>query len=237
MARTRELHSVDENVIADNAQGSPEKAIFAKTLNRLINEKGMHQEELANAVGVATGSISDYRNGKKEPRLTTIIKLADCLGVDCHYLLTGVQANNYSVTSDIGLSDDAISWLKEKKNNFPYLMEMINRLFEIDGLSDMLFHSMFEYCISIFSKVTIHDSLFDTSEDKPLSESEKILKFYAQEQYSAVLDTLRLSYSSYLNNLLNEKMETLKKSIKRSEEEIKGMTQYNKGEQKDDGKH
>ena len=39
MARTRELHSVDENVIADNALGSPEKAVFAKMLNRLINEK------------------------------------------------------------------------------------------------------------------------------------------------------------------------------------------------------
>ena len=66
-------------------------------------------------MGVSTGSISEYRNGKKEPRLTIIVKLADFLGVDCHYLLTGVQAENYIGAKDLGLSDGAIQRLINTK--------------------------------------------------------------------------------------------------------------------------
>ena len=107
MTRTREVHDVDEANIDLNANGSPEKAAFAKTLNKVIKENGIHQEELAKTLGISTGSISEYRNGKKEPRLTMIVRLADYLGVDCHYLMTGIHAENYKCADDLGLSQIA----------------------------------------------------------------------------------------------------------------------------------
>ena len=105
-------------------------------------------------------------------------------------------------------------------------MGMINRLFEIDGLADMLFYSMFEYCMTRFTTVTLRDNLLDTSEDKSSSESKKILKFFAQEQYSVVLDSLRSSYSDYIDSLMGEKIEMLKKSIEQSEKDIADMVQH-----------
>lgn len=109
MARTRTTHEVDDVIIDENTSGRPEMAIFAKTLNRLLIEKGIHQDDLAQTLGISSGSISSYRNGKKEPRFTMIVKIADYLGVDCHYLMTGVQAKNYVCTKDLGLSEKAIN--------------------------------------------------------------------------------------------------------------------------------
>ena len=112
MARARATHEVDPATIDDNAQ-SLEIAVFAKTLNRLMVEKHVHQDNMAQALGISTGSISAYRNGKKEPRLSMIVKIADYLGVDCHYLMTGIQAKNYISSNELGLSDKAISRLHE----------------------------------------------------------------------------------------------------------------------------
>ena len=78
MSRKRIPHEVDTAAIEENAQ-SPEMAIFAKTLNALLVEKNVHQDDMARALGISTGSISSWRNGKKEPRLSMIIKIADYL--------------------------------------------------------------------------------------------------------------------------------------------------------------
>lgn len=111
MARSRIPHEVDTAVINDNAS-SPEVSTFAKTLNALLVEKNIHQEDLARALGISTGTISYYRSGKKEPRLSRIIKIADYLNVDCHYLMTGTKAENVTTAREIGLSDAAINKVK-----------------------------------------------------------------------------------------------------------------------------
>lgn len=89
------IYELDSVTIEENAN-SPEMATFAKTLNSILIENGIQQRDLAKETGIATGSISAYRNGIKEPRLSAIIKMADCLGVDCHYLMTGVKVENKS---------------------------------------------------------------------------------------------------------------------------------------------
>ena len=126
MSRKRIPHEVDTAAIEENAQ-SPEMAIFAKTLNALLVEKNVHQDDMARALGISTGSISSWRNGKKEPRLSMIIKIADYLGVDCHYLMTGVQAETYVCSSDLGLSAGVINWLKSITGD-PVRLEMLNAI-------------------------------------------------------------------------------------------------------------
>lgn len=123
MPRKRIPHEVDTAVIEENAQ-SPEIITFAKTLNSLLSEKGVHQEDMAQALGISTGSISSYRNGKKEPRLSMIVKIADYLGVDCHYLMTGVQAENSISSKELGLSEEAINAIKEMREN----CDVLNRI-------------------------------------------------------------------------------------------------------------
>lgn len=128
MARTRIPHEVDDAIIEENTKGRPEMTIFAKTLNHLLVEKGIHQDDLAQALGISSGSISSYRRGEKEPRFTMIVKIADYLGVDCHYLMTGVRAEHYSVANELGLSEDAIDFLCDVKGKRKDVLRAINQM-------------------------------------------------------------------------------------------------------------
>lgn len=119
MRKKREPHSVDSLLIVSNAadkfpgdeKAAKQFSVFAITLNDLMERKGKDQEAMAKELGISEGSISNYRNGKSEPGLMSIIKIAEYLDVDCHYLMTGVSAKNKTISSNTGLSDDAISAL------------------------------------------------------------------------------------------------------------------------------
>lgn len=112
MSKKRIAHTVDDAVIDDEAKNQ-ETRIFAKTLNSLLEEKGIHQRDFAQEIGVSTGIVSYYRRGIKEPSLSTIIKMADTLGVDCHYLMTGVASEHSDIYKDLKLSNDAVKQIKK----------------------------------------------------------------------------------------------------------------------------
>lgn len=111
MPRKRTTQSVDVAIIEENASCA-EIATFAKTLNTLLEKRKMHQSELEKETGIASGTISCYRNGKQAPGLVNLIKIANCLDVDCHYLMTGVRAGYALSAKRLGLSDAALSALK-----------------------------------------------------------------------------------------------------------------------------
>lgn len=209
-----------------------EQADFPSRLKSLMDEKAVTQKTLAEVIGMRPQTVSLYIGGQSVPDINTLYKIAEYFDVSADWLIgrpnsiRNIRPDAQIAGKYTGLNDAAIKWLKGKNSDNPYLMGMINRLFEIDGLADILFFSMYRYCISQFTTVTMRDSLFDTSEDKPLSESGKVLKFYAQEQYSSVLDALRLRYSDYVNGLVDEKIEMLKKSIEQSEKDIADMVQH-----------
>lgn len=48
---------------------------------------GMTQHELANAIGAAQNSITNYERGIREPDAIKLIAIARALGVTCDYLL------------------------------------------------------------------------------------------------------------------------------------------------------
>lgn len=111
MSKKRTPHSVDYAVIEENLRGKPNGSTisaFAHTLNRLLAEKEIDQEQMADDLKMSEGAISNYRNGKAEPKLSAIIKIAKYLNVDCNYLMTGIQSQHISL-GDIGFSGDAIS--------------------------------------------------------------------------------------------------------------------------------
>lgn len=139
MARARIAHEVDSAKIEENAN-SPELKTFALTLNALLTEKNIHQNAMANDIGIAPGSITNYRNGIKEPRLSTIVKIAKYLDVDCNYLMTGIQAENSTIAADLGLSDKSINCLRYCKlavdrGKFAYsLNAMLEQFQEVHAL-------------------------------------------------------------------------------------------------------
>lgn len=108
--KARITYSLDEANIRDNAFKRDDGQVlfnFAKTLNRLLEEKGIDQERMAADLSIAEGSISNYRSGKTEPKLSAIVKIANYLGVDCQYLMTGVQSK-HTALHDAGLSSGSI---------------------------------------------------------------------------------------------------------------------------------
>ena len=51
--------------------------------------KGWSQAELARRIGVSTSAVGMYEQGRREPSLGLLVRLAQELGVTTDYLLTG----------------------------------------------------------------------------------------------------------------------------------------------------
>lgn len=139
MARSRIAHEVDEVEIMENAKNERVR-IFAQNLNALLYKKHIHQDDFAEAIGISTGILSRYRRGLAEPKVSTLIKMAEYLKVDCHYLMTGKKAKNADLSKNIGLSDKAIEFLhKESRHNPMYWrMDMLNFLLEHETFPQLL---------------------------------------------------------------------------------------------------
>lgn len=52
-------------------------------------EKGWSQAELARRIGVSTSAVGMYEQGRREPSLDLLVRLAQVLGVTTDYLLMG----------------------------------------------------------------------------------------------------------------------------------------------------
>jgi transcriptional regulator with XRE-family HTH domain len=66
----------------------PEAELFGKTLRRLRTARELTQERLAGAASLTTGYVNTLERGMQVPSLTTIVKLAQALGVTPSDLLS-----------------------------------------------------------------------------------------------------------------------------------------------------
>lgn len=63
------------------------RELFGRALRRLRRERDLSQEALARQAGLAPQHVSELERGRKEPRLTTLVQLADALGMPLAELL------------------------------------------------------------------------------------------------------------------------------------------------------
>ncbi|MDP2704567.1 MAG: helix-turn-helix transcriptional regulator [bacterium] len=64
-----------------------ESAKLGKNLKRIRKAKGITQGDIVRALGVGRGYISNIENGKMNPTLSTIAKLAKVLGAPIEDLI------------------------------------------------------------------------------------------------------------------------------------------------------
>lgn len=64
---------------------------FGENLKRVMKEKGITQQRLADLVGVSRSTISKYVTDTAEPSLDVLCDIAIKLGVSCDYLIKGEE--------------------------------------------------------------------------------------------------------------------------------------------------
>lgn len=64
---------------------SPEAAELGRRIKTAREAKGLSQEDLAGAVGVRSGIVSRWENGRNVPRLKRLAEIADVLDCDVGY--------------------------------------------------------------------------------------------------------------------------------------------------------
>jgi len=60
---------------------------FGKNLKRIRTAKGITQGDIVRALGMTRGSVSNIENGKANPTLATITRIAKAVGVSVDKLL------------------------------------------------------------------------------------------------------------------------------------------------------
>lgn len=64
---------------------------FGNLIKRLRLERNLSQQQLADQLVFSRGAVSMWESGKRLPDVSTLSRLADCLGVDSHILLDSMQ--------------------------------------------------------------------------------------------------------------------------------------------------
>lgn len=70
---------------------------------KLLDEKGLKNADIARATDISNMTLSDWKNGKSTPKQDKLMKIADFLGVSMEYLMTGNDTHN---TDTLSLKDD-----------------------------------------------------------------------------------------------------------------------------------
>lgn len=95
----------------------------AMRLRKILAEKNMTAQELANRSGVGKSSISHYINGNNEPHTLNAGKMADVLGVNAMWLM------GYDVKINEGV-DIKVEWHKNesKVEKYKHLLRYVELL-------------------------------------------------------------------------------------------------------------
>lgn len=97
---------------------------FSEKLRSLLESREMRAIDLANATGLSGAAISDYLNGKKEPRGKQSVEIAKALNVSLDELWeTEFAENKFLSVDEYNLTDGNLSFgekIKEAKKNRGY---------------------------------------------------------------------------------------------------------------------
>jgi transcriptional regulator with XRE-family HTH domain len=67
---------------------SPQLLTFGRTLRKARRDRDLSQEALADRAGLSAKHVGEIERANKDPRITTVLKLADALQLDAGELFT-----------------------------------------------------------------------------------------------------------------------------------------------------
>lgn len=88
-------------------------------------------------MGVRQQTISLYVNGETQPNADVILRIAEYFNVSVDFLLTGLSSKNRKISSQLGLTESSIEYLRRAKKLYshpeekqiktiPYLNELLS---------------------------------------------------------------------------------------------------------------
>ena len=104
---------------------------------RLLDEKGLKNADVARATGISNMTLSDWKRGKSVPKSDKMRKIAEYLNVSVDYLMTG---NDGAFTKEIAETDAKLLFMNKeikeyalKLNNLPkekqkIIMDLIDQI-------------------------------------------------------------------------------------------------------------
>lgn len=223
----RVTYQIDQAIIEDNIknlnggiENNRERYDFAIRLNELLTDKEKDQENFAKTVNISVGSLSNYRNGTREPTLTTLVKMANELDVSVDYLTGKSECPDYKIqkiNKKIGISQPSIEALYriqheyfELEENFEVNIEekrKISKTYqeELQILSQIieeniclldLLHSIKKYKHKKEELQTLIKSYKETKDVKTYTQildiikERKCLKYSAIESFSNIIENI-----------------------------------------------
>lgn len=91
---------------------------------KLLNERGFKNADVARATGISNMTLSDWKRGVSTPKQDKLMRIADFLGVSIDYLMTGEEPK-------VDLSAQADLWISIRNDK-----ELLNALGKYMKLSD-----------------------------------------------------------------------------------------------------
>lgn len=156
--------------IKKNAGGDADKMRMAITLNELMIEKGTDRTRLAEKAGIPLTTLNSWASGSNYPGSRTVMLVAEALGVDCHYLITGTMAKDAENGYELGLTQKSIenlAWMTElcAANG----RDTVNDFLGSDAVTD--------YAYAIFNAVTeLNNLTYATKKAKSEPDKSGILR-------------------------------------------------------------
>ncbi|HAA4247508.1 TPA_asm: transcriptional regulator [Listeria monocytogenes] len=99
--------------------------MFGKRLKQLRKNNNKTQEDISKILGISRGAYSHIENGRNEPDMETIVKLANIFGVSTDYLL-GRSNNGFIDTIAAHIDSNAteeemeeiLAYIEEKRKEY-----------------------------------------------------------------------------------------------------------------------
>ena len=85
---------------------------------RLLDEKGLKNADVARATGISNMTLSDWKRGKSVPKADKMKKIAEFLNVSVDYLMTG---NDVKFIVETAKKDVLLTTKKNRKRKYKRL--------------------------------------------------------------------------------------------------------------------
>lgn len=127
--------------------------MLSQRLKQLRSENNLTQAQLADILGIAKTTLAAYEQGKSEPNITLLIKMANYFSVTIDYIVGKTNCSNtdYQPISDI-LSID-----EKTIETLVLLSATTSQYSQLDYLEAIIQHPQFSSLLNQISTYTMHD--------------------------------------------------------------------------------